>query len=332
MRELTVRLAALDPEAGAALRVVSYFDELAAGHAGLQAVVRGAAVLTGGAAGLTDDRRHLSVRVAADGASSPGAPDPGWLSTPVDEGAVLWLERTGPARMVDAVVLERAAALARTVLERTRPLPGAGAAGGRQDDALLEVVGDPAADVVARRAAAHALGLAPTAPARAVVFAGGELRVLPAHEAVDPGGRRVGVGPAGPVEDLPASLAAARRALRLTAEDTPGDPGPRVVHAEQAQALLLLAGTVTPASPPVADVVALERAAAAAPWMLGTLHAVVSAPTRRSAATDLAVHHSTLAERLATAQRLLGWDLHEPSGQQRLHLALVLRRLHRNPA
>jgi len=103
------------------------------------------------------------------------------------------------------------------------------------------------------------------------------------------------------------------------------------VHAEEVQALLLLAEAVPAAAPPVADVVALGRAAAAAPWMLTTLQALVSAPTRRAAATELALHHSTLQDRLATAQRLLGWDLHEPAGQQRLHLALVLRRLHRHP-
>jgi len=335
VRDLTVRLAALDPEAGAALRVVAYFDELAAGHAGLSAVVRGAAVLTGSAARLADDRRHLCVRAQADGGAvaSPAPPAADWLRTRVDAGAVLWLERPGPARMVDAVVLERAGALARTVLERTRPLPGHPDADGPQDAALLEVVLDADAEPAVRRAAARALGLDPAAPARAVATPGGGVSVRPAGDAArdaDPPGR-AGVGPAGGVEDLPASAVAARRALRLTAEGTPGDPGPRVVHAEDVQALLLLADAVPAAGPPVADVVALERAAAAAPWMLTTLQALVTAPTRRAAATDLALHHSTLQDRLASAQRLLGWDLHEPAGQQRLHLALVLRRLHRNP-
>jgi len=332
VRDLAVRLAALDPEAGAALRVVAYFDELAAGHAGLSAVVRGAAVLTGSPARLTDDRRHLCVRVEADGtsAAAPAAPGAGWLQARVDAGAVLWLERPGPARMVDAVVLERAGALARTVLERTRPLPGHPGADGPQDAALLEVALDAGADPGVRRAAARALGLDPLAPARAVATAGGAVRVAAAADPAPAPAVRAGVGPGGPVEDLPASAAAARRALRLTAEGTPGDPGPRVVHAEAVQALLLLADAVPAGAPPAADVVALERAAAAAPWMLTTLQALVSSATRRAAATDLALHHSTLQDRLATAQRLLGWDLHPPAGQQRLHLALVLRRLHRN--
>ena len=69
VRDLAVRLAALDPEAGAALRVVAYFDELAAGRAGLHAVVRGAAALTGTTAGFRDERRHLQVRIDAGGHS-----------------------------------------------------------------------------------------------------------------------------------------------------------------------------------------------------------------------------------------------------------------------
>nr|WP_240897424.1 helix-turn-helix domain-containing protein [Kineococcus vitellinus] len=378
---MTVRLAALDPEAGAALRVVSYFDELAAAHAGVHAIVRGAAVLTGHPAGLVDTRRHLRVRVDAEGttrpdttahpapstgadadadadaeakakagrgaAEAPGpaaacAPtpaDPAWLSAPVDQGATLWLERTGTARVVDAVVLERAAALARAVLERTRPLPRGTGAAGEQDGALLDVLTDPAAPLDARRRAARALGLDPAGPVRAIALADGRVHVLPAHQAeehpehpVHPVSftQRAGIGPAVPAVEAPTSLAAARRALRLSAEGTPTDPGARTVHAEHVQALLLLAETVSAGTPPIADVAALDRAAAAAPWMLTTLHALVSTSTGRAAATQLAIHHSTLQERLASAERLLGWNLHTPAGQHRLHLAMALRRLHRN--
>lgn len=86
-----------------------------------------------------------------------------------------------------------------------------------------------------------------------------------------------------------------------------------------------------PTTRPNADVLAPERCAAAGPAMLATVHALTVAPTWRAAAHDLGVHHSNLQKRLATAQRILGWDLHAPAGVQRLHLALVLRRLHRNP-
>ncbi|MFD2353065.1 hypothetical protein ACFSTC_32930 [Nonomuraea ferruginea] len=45
MRELVGRVSALDTEAGAAVRVIAYFDRLVQAHAGLEAIVRGAAML-----------------------------------------------------------------------------------------------------------------------------------------------------------------------------------------------------------------------------------------------------------------------------------------------
>ena len=43
MKELAGRLTALDPDAGAAVQVISYFDRLAESRAGLEALVSGAA-------------------------------------------------------------------------------------------------------------------------------------------------------------------------------------------------------------------------------------------------------------------------------------------------
>lgn len=337
MRDLTVRLSALDPDAGAALRVVSYFDELAAGHAGLHAIVRGATSLTGSPAGFLDARRHLRLRVNSAGENEPGeddvadgssGPDPAWLSAAVDDVAVLWLERSGPPRVVDAVVLERACALARSVLERTRPL--AASASRRQDADLLEVVLDPRTPRDDRRRAARSLGLAPETPCRAVAVVDGTALVLTGPVEPPLGSRRAGVGPVVTVDELPGSWVAARRALRLTAEGTATDPGPRIVHAEAVQGLLLLAAAVPAGATPVPDVGAVERAAVLAPWMLRTLDVLATTSSRRAAATELAVHHSTVQARVLTAQRALGWELQDVAGLQRLQLALVLRRLHRN--
>jgi DNA-binding PucR family transcriptional regulator len=44
----------------------------------------------------------------------------------------------------------------------------------------------------------------------------------------------------------------------------------------------------------------------------------------------LLVHHSTLQERIAHAERLLGWPIRDPHGRHRLYLALMLRRLRRH--
>ncbi|OLT35572.1 hypothetical protein BJF79_32295 [Actinomadura sp. CNU-125] len=108
MRDLTVRLDALDPQAGAALRVIAYFDDLTAHGATLQAIVRGAAVLTAGPAALVDDARRVRIRVDAQGrAGSPRRNPRPRVAERARGSAVLWLEHPGPAR-IDAMVLERA--------------------------------------------------------------------------------------------------------------------------------------------------------------------------------------------------------------------------------
>src|SRR4051812_4629248 len=119
VKDLAVRLAALDADAGAALRVIAYFDGLAENKAGLQAIVRGAAVLAGCPARLDDLSRRVHVRVEPDGhaAPDPSAADERWMRTPVvpDASAILWLERIGEPGPVEAMVLERAAGAARSV-------------------------------------------------------------------------------------------------------------------------------------------------------------------------------------------------------------------------
>jgi len=344
MKDLVVRLSALDPDAGAAVRVIAYFDQLVDARAGLATIVRGAAVLTGCPARLADRERGVDLRVDPDGRRGvpDRPPDPSWLSTPVAAGgsAVLWLERPGPAGPVEAMVLERAATAARAVLDRTR-----GRAPAQTDEAAVEVLIDESAPPEARRHAARSLGLPESGLARAVAMEGGGARIEPAtaghdQEPWNPGhgtgdsaiAPRAGVGTAVPVLSLPASWDAARTALRLTAEGTDEDPGPRVVHADELGGLALLADSVGPATPPVPDVLALEQAAAAAPWMLSTLYAVVTSTSLRAAAAALRVHHSTLQDRIVHAERLLGWPVREPQGQFRLHLALVLHRLRHHPA
>jgi hypothetical protein len=150
VKDLEVRLDALDPDAGAAVRVIGYFDRLTEAGVGLEAIVRGAAVLAGCPARLTGEARRLSLRVEPDGSQGgPGAPpDPSWLNANVGPagdgtgGAVLWLERPGPAGPVEAMVLERAAAAARVVLVRTR---GRAPARPGDDAAAAEVLVDAAA-------------------------------------------------------------------------------------------------------------------------------------------------------------------------------------------
>ncbi|MFD5756534.1 PucR family transcriptional regulator, partial [Streptomyces sp. NPDC127044] len=175
MKELAGRLAALDPDAGAALQVIAYFDRLIEGRAGLEALVRGAAVLSGCPARLVDEERGVRVRVEADGTRrDDGGPlDPAWPSAPLtpDGPPAVWLERTGVSDGVHAMVLERAAAAARVVLDRTR---GRAPTEARQaDPASVEVLLDAAPDCPDSRTASRLRKGGPSVaktrgPARAV--------------------------------------------------------------------------------------------------------------------------------------------------------------------
>lgn len=366
MKELAGRLTAVDPDAGAAVRVIAYFDRLAEHRAGLEALVRGVAVLAGCPARLADAGRRVHLRVETDGRrrDTDLPPDPAWPSAALspDGAPALWLERAGTPSVVDAVILERAAAAIRGVLDRTR---GRAPAAPADDPALVETLLDATAPEQVRLHAARRLGLDPADPAalaRAVAPLNGPPRIVnasarrrPVHPetrppapdssttpvpassahldtgstdaALPPG--RVGVGPAVPVLELPGSWAAARTALRFTADGTPHAPGPQVVYADELGGIGLLAELVVPGADPPPDVRALEAAVADAPWMLTTLHAVASTASLRAAAVEVNVHHSTLQDRLGHSEALLGWPNRTPQGRLRLQLALTMRNLGR---
>ncbi|MER6466069.1 helix-turn-helix domain-containing protein [Streptomyces sp. NPDC001288] len=332
MKELAGRLAAVDPDAGAAVSVIAYFDRLAESRAGLEALVRGAAVLAGCPARLVDADRRVRVRVVPDGRREDraGAPDPGWPCVPLvpDGPAALWLERAGAEgpSVVDAVILERASAAVRSVLDRTR---GRAPAPPVDDPALVETVLDADAPAAARLHAARRLGLDPGDPSlrvRAVAVAGGPPRIVADGHTVPTTGR-AGVGPAVAVPDLPRSWAAAVTALRFASDGDARGPAAGVVHADELGGVALLAGLVAPGAEPAPDVRAVRAAAAEAPWMLGTLHAVASTASLRAAAAEVGVHHSTLQDRLTHAEHLLGWSARTPQGRFRLQLALTMLQL-----
>lgn len=333
MKDLAVRLAALDPDASAALRVIAHFDQLSNDQASLPTIVREAAALAGCPARLVDEDRHLSVRVEADGATRPivGLPHPDWMlaALPGEGNARIWLERPGPASPVEAMVLERAAAAAAAALRSTR---GATTRPATDAPAYADLVTDATLPEPDRLRAARRLGLAPNALARAVAVHGASPYVEPVPPALPAPYQteRAGIGSAVSVLNLPSSLAEARIALRFTAEGTPIDPGQRTVAYPELGGLALLAAAVGPTTKPVPDVRSLALVAGAAPWALTTLVAVAEVDSLRAAASTLRVHHSTLQYRLTMIERQLGWTVRDPKGRLRLHLALVLRRLHQN--
>ncbi|TKK90721.1 PucR family transcriptional regulator [Herbidospora galbida] len=317
MRELVGRLAALDPDASAAVQVIAYFDRLAEGRAGLEATVRGVAVLAGCAARLIDEERGVFLRVLADGHRDDHPDDADSDDWPRKRSGdvVLVLEKLGSPSPVDLMVLERGVALARDVLDRTR--------GRAPDPALVELVVDASAGETARLHAAKRLRLGDRA--RAIALPDGVVLVEPHGEARHPlGSVRAGVGPFVPVGRLPKSYADAKVALRF-ADDV---LGPRVVRFDELGGLAAVAAAIGPGAAPSPDVVTVGGLPA---WALETLHAVVTSTSLRTAATHLTLHHSTLVDRLTRAEQLLGWEVRGPEGRFRLQLAFALRRLHAHP-
>jgi hypothetical protein len=173
-RELVGRLAALDPDASAAVQVIAYFD------------------------GLADDDRHVRIRMLPDGTREDGGP------------------------------------------------------------ALVELVLDGAVPAPDRLSAARRLGLRNAVPVWAVAT---DESASIESGTERPRQERTGIGTSGPIADLPGSWTAARTALRLAAEGTEADPGPRVVHADTLGGLAVLARAIGPDTEPVPDVRALERRA-----------------------------------------------------------------------
>lgn len=163
MQELVGRLTALDPAASESLKVVAYFDVLVAGGVGLQALLRGAAVLSGTVAGAVVGRRtqrvgpdgdRLPDAVAGSGAGSgvgrgagsdagsgawsgvgtaakadvvtagPAATGPErWPSRSIADGYV-WLEREGSPHANDDMIIERLALALDLVQARHDGEPG----------------------------------------------------------------------------------------------------------------------------------------------------------------------------------------------------------------
>ncbi|MBD3753542.1 MAG: hypothetical protein IE935_14275, partial [Micrococcales bacterium] len=90
MQELVGRITALDPEASETLKVITYFDALVGAGAGIDALLRAAATLSGVTAGL--EHRDRIRRRDASGRQVDGDPV---VTSPARDvpGGRVWLER-----------------------------------------------------------------------------------------------------------------------------------------------------------------------------------------------------------------------------------------------
>jgi hypothetical protein len=329
MQELVGRLTAVDAEATETLKVIAYFDALINGHATTEVLLRGAAILSGCAAGQSVGGKTM--RVDATGARS--APRPGdWPSRMFGDGGTVWIERSGAAHANDEMILERLAIAAGIAYERTSP-----AAASRR---ALETIIDDQASAEARSDAAKRLHLDTHVRYRIVATPGADAVIgpdagrVPSVVVGTPYGpvravlagetsprARAGIGIAATPATLARSWASALIALRLSSAREP------VVNAEDLGALLPLAAAADATLSETADVAALSDLIASHPGAEVLLEAIAATDSLRAAGVDSGLHHSTVQARAAQYSEALGFDIRSPRGRVRLSLALSAHRL-----
>lgn len=327
MQELVGRLTAVDAEATETLKVISYFDALINGHATTEVLLRGAAILSGCAAGQTVGGKTM--RVDATGIRA-AAPPGDWPSRQFEDGGIVWIERSGAPHANDEMILERLAIAAGIAYERTSP-----AAASRR---ALETIIDDQASAEARSDAAKRLHLDPQAryrivatgdtdtgaptgrvPAVVVGTAYGPVRAALTDETSSL--RRAGIGIPSTPTSLPESWASALIALRLS---SPREP---VVDAADLGALLPLARAADAAPHGMPDVEALTDLVTSHPGAEALLDAIAGTESLRAAGVEAGLHHSTVQARAEQYSTALGFDIRSPRGRVRLSLALALHRL-----
>ncbi|MFJ4705650.1 hypothetical protein ACIP6I_12425 [Streptomyces anulatus] len=322
MHQLVGRLNSLDPQAGETLRIVSYFDVLITRGAGLDGLLRGAAVLSGTTAGAKI--RGRVTRRAPDGHPVTDDPDRRRHSSRRSHGDwAVWLERDGEAQPDDEMIVERLALGVELLDARRRPerdfdaIVDQGRSVAERTALLAKRRIDPATQVRVLATAADAAENS-DAPCAIVPTRYGLLRAtleLPGTT-LSPS-KPVGFGTRVRADRAPESWEAAVVALRLTDEST------TAVDAADLGAMLLLAQAYDPEHPH-ADVRALARLDQRTADVLRTL---VEADSARSAAAELGMHHSTVQARHEALTRTLGYDPRSNLGRMRYIAAALLLRL-----
>jgi len=355
MEGLLKRISAEGSEAENALRVVAFFDELVGHRSALDALVRSTARLIGAPAGYESQSRGTSWSFDSIGRPFGTSIPQGARSQPVSVergfSGVVWILPDTSNHVLADLVLERMALSAAIVLGRdtgegihaeetslSRLLDSRNSADDRRLDAqLLGFRSSWKARVVVAgrrseaRLAEQLLVWSRSAEVRVTTpIADGEVCFAMIHdtgeldlaELASPD-CLVGLGSTEPVEDAYRSLETARLAYRLCSPEL----GPTHVDYTTIGPLRFLA-SVSPAEA-LADetvrqlTVLLDSESGRAELL--ALDAFCRNTSLRTAAVELNLHHSSLANRLENVARKIGRDLGDP--RQRLLLAMSLQLL-----
>ena len=339
------------------LKVLARFDEL--GSAGLEVTTAMAAVAAADPLDVRDLARTMAeltltpVRVSDPSTgvllrcdvegrvSYPDTPAaPRWISAPVlaGEPPALWLEKTGGPGIIEAVVLDSAAEILRTLRFSAPP---SDTVNSHDDLAVLLTVEDP----VALEGVLKRLSLTPETRCRAIARPGSRAQVHAVsprtdrfdeayrftHRGSEDAPSRIGIGCLERADQLHRSWETAQTALAFAAEGTEEDPGPMVVQYDDLGLWAQLHTELPRHAERMPDLDLLETVVNGLPWAAVTLDALVTHSSVRLAAAALYTHHSTVQTRLTALEKKLGWNLNSPQGKARLSMALTARRYLRHP-
>lgn len=359
-RHRLTRMSGREADAATVLRVVSVFDELVEQRASAADLVRSVALWTDCAAGLSGHDGRVLARCDRHGMKLPGCePEGGTYREAHSHGFLsgrLWIERDGPARALDELVLGRGARAAQLTLERMAraaaacsPVPG-----------LVELLIDANVSLDERSRAGRELGYDPNQSIRVWVAqmtggaagvldrvarrirasGGGPVRVadfgasaiLVASGRVDPDGLllagmegRIGIGPLRSAVDAPRSYHGARAALRFAQ----GPGAPTITQFDQLGSVAALAGVVDTDLIDFPDWIALDQLSRTETGLTAILTAetLMHTGSQRDAAARMNLHHSTVAHRVSHFEQALGYGLGEHQNWFRAQLAIYLWRL-----
>lgn len=356
MYGLITRLSALDSDAASAVSVIGFFDALVEQGADIEVVLSQAAALAECPVGVRSASRQLTARIDPAGLAHNAGPPEGSRILVMPSGDEVWLERHGPEHPLDDLLIERFALAAAVALS---PRPQGSAQKGRR--ALLRLAISATGSASERRAAIDRLGLRPGSTLHVIAAAGpsagldelfqglsclgraqvGSIEVFLASQRPQetlsrlPAGCRVGTSAPHHAADLPDAWREACTALRFT---VPGElPEPpwlpfqtAMVQFQDLGGFAAIAEALTAEQiGRIADVAALDRLAdqAGGQEMIRTLEAVAATESLRRAARLVEMHHSSVANRVARAEQVIGYSVADPCARPRLMLALVLRRV-----
>jgi hypothetical protein len=359
MQSLIRQLSSIGSETKQLVQVIAYFDHLISRSASVDDLARAAAALSGCAAGINLGDGVLR-RWSPKGLwLGSGPPSETLISRPIKMGqdhvGHAWLEGTENKHALHDMIIERFAISVAAIWRQVGSSPTPRSTLDRLIEAqpseniehLLESLGVPAdtsrgrmvairgeaetdsADVMAfALALSSRAGFSDEGPVQRagiwVALAREEFDEVEALETVNavPFQMRIGLGDIVSIRDLARSLATATACLAFTTTAS------RIVNAHQLGALTLIAWippTVIKEHPDISALLKV-RDSRRGEDLITTLEDFARGSSLREIGDHMHLHHSTVAERLAKAEQILGWKIDSGDMRGRLSVGLLMLR------